>query len=198
MSQSNLLLATARRIATEERTVDGDQVHFQNVATVGLGLAPLYAGRYLRNGSSAALNVDGSTTPVAFALAAGDSEVLRVLGLQFVIQAATAPELTEFGDGAALTNGLTLLLLDSSAAAIVDVLDGEPVKSNLDLAAVCSSFEVVATSAAYAIVATLEFPIPLRIDGGAAETLRLTVSDNLTGLTSARCRALAYDEGALR
>lgn len=198
MSRSNILLATSARIATEERTRDAEQENYQHVAPVALGAAPIFAARYLRNGADAALDVDGSATPVAFDLIAGAAEMLRVLGLRIVIHSATAPELTDFGDGSALTHGLTLLLLGADEAAIVDLLDGEPVKSNLDLAAVCSSFEIVAAPGSWAIVATLDFPIPLRIDGAEQERLRLTVSDDLAGLTRVRCRAFAYDEGTLR
>ncbi len=201
MSRESLLFSNARRLATEMRTHEGNETHFQSVSPVAIGIVPTYAGRFLRNAGSEDMNVDGSTTAVAFKLEPGSDEVLRVLRLRLVIEHATAGELGEFGDAAALTNGIALAHLDADDAAIVDLLDGERIKTTLDLAVVCSSLEVLTGASSYATRATFDFPVPLRIgsdDNGGLEELRLTVADNLTGLTRMRAFVEAWDEGALR
>jgi hypothetical protein len=197
MSRSNILLSNSRRLATDERSRDSVFEHYQLIGAVAVGCAPVFAGSYLRAGDSADLAVDGSVTPVEYVLAPGGSEVLRIYRLRLVLQTATAAELTDFGDLAALTNGLTMEVVDADDAVVVDLLGGEPLKSNLDIVAACSSFEILAATS-HAILATFDLPVPVRLDGGTDERLILTVNDDLTGLARARCYADAFDEGSLR
>lgn len=198
MSQSNILLSNSRRIATELQTRDQQEEHYQHYAPVPIGVAPLYAGRWLRSGVSEDFAVDGSVTPVGFGLTAEDGSILRVYRLRLTIEAATQPEWEDFADLPPLAEGLALAVLDSDLAAIVDLLDGGALQSNADIAAVFSSFAVTQLGTSYAMVATLDFPVPLRLDGGAGESLRLTVSDDLSALSRARLWVDAYDEGELR
>lgn len=196
MSRSALLLANAFRVATEERTREGDAEHYQCMASVAVGAAPTYAGRFFRLSGSENFAVDGSTAKV-FEIVPGGSEVLRVSRLRFAIQCATAPAWDAFGDLEALANGLQLALVDEAGVAIVDLLNGERLTSNADLAAL-GDVAVSTLGSTHLVTATLDLTVPIRVDGGAAEALRCTVNDDLTGLTMARLRAEAVDEGALR
>lgn len=195
MSEANILLANSVRVASESRTRAGIAEHFQHVAPVAVGRVPLAGGAYLTSSSpSIEMGIDG-TTPVNFDLTPASDEVIRVNRLTLVlVQASAVLDLSKFGTITALTNGVTLKVLDTDAATVADLLGGYPLKSGNGIAAIFD-LDVFAQAAAYTLVGRLLLPQPVRLDGGAGERLRMTVADNLSALTRLRVRAdIAYED----
>ena len=196
MSRSNILLANSVRVASESRTRDSVAEHYQHMAPIAVGAGPLPAGKYLATSApSIEMAVNGSSTAVNFDFAPASDEVVRVNRLSMVMVSPSATlDMAQFGNLAALTNGITIKALDTDSAVILDLGGGQSFKSNNDLAALFD-LQIITQAAATTIVARLVLPQPIRLDGGVSERLRLVVADNLSALTRLRVRAdVAYED----
>lgn len=195
MSQNSIRLANDHRLASEQRTRDGVLVDYQEVAISHLGAQPLPLLKYFKNSSSVEMAVDG-TTPVSFDVAPADAEIYRIEKLVLVASLASSPTLSEFGDIAALSNGLSLGVYDSDEALIVDLLGGEAIKNNDDLA-VIGSIEAITLGATYSLRCEILLGSPVRLEAADSEKIRITVSDDLQAITRLRCTAIGRLETTL-
>ena len=194
MSAKGLKLTTNDVLLTEQITVDSQLMLVQALAAIKVGLQPRpLMAKLATSGGATNFGVDGSVTPVTFDLTPTDPNIYRIERLRLVVQAATAVGLSGLGDLGALANGLTLQVLDTNLAEIYDVLEGKPIKSGLDLAAL-GRVEPFAVGTDHVVVAEIALVSPIRLEAGLGERLRLTVSDNLGGLTRAELAALGCVE----
>ena len=76
------------------------------------------------------MDVNGSVTPVEFEHQVTVESWLN--GIQIALQASSVIDVTKFGNGNALPNGLLIELKDSSDVLLHDFTDGEPIKTNAD------------------------------------------------------------------
>lgn len=185
MSAENILLNSNVRLASERRTRDSVEEDFQRVTESHVGELPIPFADYF---ASSAPSDEMAAAAASYSIAPASAEVLRVHSIAILISTASAPEMTDFGDIAALTTGCLLQLLDTADAEIVDLLGGQPLKSNNDLATV-GAVTIHEQAASYTLRCLIDFPVPVRVDGGASEKLRITTQDSLSGLT--RMRAMA-------
>lgn len=200
MSESTIRLANDGRLASEQRTrsVGGSSVlvDYQEVAIANLGPQPLSLQKYFTNASSVEMAVDGST-PVNFDVAPADAEIYRIEKLVLVMVLSSSPTMLQFGNLAALANGLSIKVLDATDATIVDLLDGQDLKSNNDLATV-GDVTLHELGLSYTLKTTLVpvSPVRLQFPTAGAEKLRITVADDLlsTPITRMRCLALGRQE----
>lgn len=202
MSQDNILISDASRISSDSRsrTVNGKSLteHYQRMAEAHVGVVPLPLRSFLKTSAdSIEMAVNGSSAAVSFDLAPADPAIYRVKSLILSMSLASAATMTEFGDIAALTNGLTLQMLDTDEAEIVDLLGGQPLKSNNDIAGAGWTWSYVELSLTYSIQATFTPAAPIRIEGGDGERLRCVVQDDLSALTRMRLFADGWQEDSL-
>lgn len=201
MGDSNILLANDKRLASEERSRSVGSAthkeHYQKFAAVPVGALPLPLRRYLKeSGGSVEMAVDGSSTAVNFELAPGATEVFRVESIAFVVKLASAADFDKFGDLTALGNGLLVQTIDSDDSEIVDLLGGQAIKENFDLLSV-GSLALKSGAGSDGLQAVITPAVPIRLDGAASELLRVTVQDNLTGLTRFRAFVNGVKEDTL-
>lgn len=198
MSENGIRLANDHRLASEQRTrvIGGASqlVDYQEVSISNLGSQPLPLSKYMTNASSVEMAVDG-TTPVNFDLEPSGTEIFRIEKLVLVMVLVASPTLIQFGDQTALTNGLSLKILDTDDVEILDLLDGQNIKSNNDLATIGTITRHV-FSTTYTLKAVIQpsSPIRLEVPSAGAEKLRCTVSDNLSAITRMRMMALGRQE----
>jgi hypothetical protein len=182
MTRSHVELANAKRLASEQltRVLDGESYdeHFQHVVATPVGVVPRPLGLYLLAASSPDLAVDGSTTAVSYDLEPGSDDVYRVHRLTLLAQLSGAPTVSQFGNIAALTNGLLLEIVDPDDETIDDLLGSQPIRSNLDLATL-GTVSLETFGASYMLRSVIDFPVPLRLVGD-EHILRATVQDNIT------------------
>lgn len=200
MSASGIRLANEVRLAAEQRsrTLGGvaHLVDYQEVSLAHVGMQPLPLKRYLKDSEdsdSVEMRVDGST-PVNFDLTPATAEILRIEKLVLVMVLTASPTMVEFGDQAALSNGLTLKVIDSDGGTIVDLLDGEPILSNNDLTTV-GDLTAHILGSTYTLKTVIVPTSPIRLEetgDGEFEKLRLAVSDDLSESTITRMRMMAY------
>lgn len=195
MSRSNLLVSGDRRLATDTRSRTVGAVvydeHFQHVIPTPLGATPVLLSAFV-GGDEPDLNVDGSTDAVEKDLAPASDAIYRVSQVALILACSAAIEMTKFGDLAALTNGLKVEWRNADGV-VADLLAGQPAKTLNDLAAVFD-VGVAELGTSHTIRALLQLPVPMRLDGGAGELLRVTVQDDLSSLVRFRCHALGSTE----
>lgn len=197
MSAKSIMLANDGRLASEQRTrmIGGSAVNvdFQEVAIAHVGSQPLPCQKYFKNLTSVEMRVDGST-PVNFDVTPASAEILRIEKLVLVMVLTASPTMVQFGDQAALGNGISLQLLASDDTVITDLLDGMTVKSNNDLATV-GDLSLYEFGASYTLKTEIVPVSPIRLEEtstDAFEKLRLTVADNLAASTITRMRCMAF------
>lgn len=150
--------------------------------------------KYLLNGASAEMNVDGSSTPVTFELVPGSNEIYIVERLNFIMRDTGTIEPTGYGAGAALGAGIKIEWRDANDVVLLEYTDGLPIKNNYEWGALAGP-DAQAT----------EHPVGPGDDthnvrfslfkSGAPLTLRsghklvVVIQDNLTGLVLYRCQA---------
>jgi len=132
--------------------------------------------------------IDGSSTPQVFGLRPTASQLFVVSELLIAVQDTGAMTAALFGFATAIVNGLTLKVLDSASATLYDLFNGEPPKTNADLAKFFSDITVHSWGAGDEIfqgrLDLSKSGSPLVIDGAASQTLVATVQDDLTALVS--------------
>ena len=154
------------------------QVHFATATDL------LY--KYLKDGATIDMSVDGSSTPVKYKYTVPtDSRALITRVMIVILDKGPIP--TKFGGVATLTNGLDIQIFDSDGTTVlVDFLDGAPITQNAEfgcLAGVDIQIDAGAASDSLIVRWTLR-------DAGASAVLtegqifQMTVNDDLTGLDS--------------
>lgn len=142
--------------------------------------------KFLKNGASAEMNVNGSVTAVNFKYTATDTVLIERV-LFYMIDAGIG--YGEFGGlGSELTNGLEVKVFNASGVVLVDFMDGLTIKGNSDFAALAGS-DVTAADTVGTDCLPVRWTIskcgaPLILSVG--EYLNVKVQDNLTGLTKFR------------
>lgn len=146
----------------------------------------------LTAGPSSDMGVNGSVTPVEFEFTADGAVFLSSVAFS-LLDATSLP--TAFGGVAALTNGLTVELIDTDGTTVLhDFLAGLTVKKTADFAylgVVTVALSVDGSGDDHQqVVWDVErtFGAPLLLKSGQA--LRVTVQDDLTGLTEFQGMAL--------
>lgn len=150
---------------------------------------PYQSGDSISAGSTH-LNVDGSVTPQVFSIRAPDPGI-PIVGditrLIFILETATDPDWPDFGDLAALTNGIVLRKTDGTYHNIFNI------KSNAEIAAIMYDFEKIdkiAQLGTYGLKGRLTFGgqnkigVVVRLD--IDEDLELIIQDDLTSLLDFR------------
>ena len=201
MSANNLLLHNDARVATEQRSRSAGGVtyleEFQRLSSCPIGEMPLPLAVYMEAaGGSIEMAVDGSVTAAKFDVTPGVTDVFRIYSVALIMSLASAPEFTEFGNLAAIASGITIEAQESGGDTIVDLLGGQPLKSNNDLDAV-GRLDVRTGAASWSLRCELALHTPVRLDGAAGERLRATVADNLSGLTRLRAFVSGVSEATL-
>ena len=144
---------------------------------------------FFNNSGSNDLNVDGSSTPVHFDVEGDEScGLYRVTAS--LVNSGLRP--TRFGGLTELVNGITIKLVDSVGATILDFLDGVSIKKDADWTFLTGVDGIIIASAGddhLSIRWTISKGIGdiLRLTTG--EKIRITVNDNLTSITEFRAFA---------
>lgn len=130
-------------------------------------------------------NVDGSITPVVFKLEArGDEDGLEVARLIAFVRDTGSFDSGSYGNGVAMTNGITIGVYDANDILLTDILDGKAILTNVDWKR--ASYDITvstfgagseAMSIRWTFTAAGE-PITLR----SGRYIGVTINDNLTGL----------------
>lgn len=139
------------------------------------------------------MNVNGGVTPVPFYYTVNPPFKLLVTSFLVVI-ADVKIDPGDFGGQPALTNGLELLVTDSTGKKQVDVFGGIPVKRNLDLAFLTGiDFKVDRGAKSEVLIAELTLAssnIVTSIYPGFSVVM--TVRDDLSLITSMECRIKGF------
>lgn len=192
MAEWSIPTASQERLQTERRsqTEGGNSqvVHFQGVAPIGVGVAPRPEPRYLVNGASSDMGVDG-TGGINFDLVPGTNEVLRVLGVRLTLRSTSALSFANIG-GVSPAGGTGIKLQITDGAAIThELLAGDEVLAIRDLLPHASRFELFDSS--LILVADLMFPSIARLVDGSTLFLRASHSADLSPASIATLTMLA-------
>ena len=187
MTATNLPLINGARLEATQRSSDGVPLLIP-LHKPARGITPdavIAAALELGGDGSAAINVDGSTTPAVFRFDAPSAKVSTVVALGLVLVDGAIVE-AGLGGLAALATGAGLRLTITTAdGELVDLLGGGELCNHADLIAYGWRVEFLGTTH---VAARLELPAP--IDLGPGQRLALTVRADLSGLTAARLVAL--------
>lgn len=142
--------------------------------------------KWLREeGGSRNAAVNGSSTPVLFEYTSTEDTVEVARLIISIVDSGTF-DAEKYGNGLVLTNGIKLEVINSEGGVVLDLLDGEEIKTNADWQAMCFDFHYndIGTGDNVAVMRwTFERAgEPLLLPEGSK--LRITVQDNLTGLTA--------------
>jgi hypothetical protein len=139
--------------------------------------------KFLRNGGSEEMNVNGSVTPAAFEFSATGKTHLITHLVVHIQDGGITP--TEFaGLGSALSNGLLISVYDTDGTTeLLDITDGHPITDNGEFAHLQSEAPVITVPAAGDddLHAVIDFEGGLLLDPG--QSVRVTVRDDLTAVT---------------
>lgn len=130
--------------------------------------------------------VDGSTTPVAFRYVAPASGAKLMRCLIFYSDTGSF-DATKFGNGITMTAGLEFAVVDSDGSTVkLDLLNGETIKTNADISAVCfDTSHLTMGTGPETNAARWTFSkagAPLELETG--DSFTVTVNDNLSGLNT--------------
>ena len=142
--------------------------------------------KWLReSGGSRDAAVNGSITPVLFEYTSLEDTTELTRLIVSIVDSNTF-EATQYGSRILLPNGLKVELIDAQGAVILDLLDGEVIHSNAEWQAMCFDWHYnsvgVGDNVAVARWTLEKAGEPLYLKVG--EKFRVTVQDDLTGLTS--------------
>ena len=141
--------------------------------------------KWLRDGASRDLNVDG-TTPVVFEWVNDGPTPAMIHRLLVFIRDTGTFDAELYGNGVILTNGILVRVVDEVDAVMLDLLDGEAIHTNSEWQALSFDFSYndIGTGDN---TATIRWTFaksgdPIRIYPG--WKLQMTVRDNLVGLVA--------------
>lgn len=162
-----------------------------------MGVTPLYGQIpfkvHLLNGSSKAMNVNGSVTPVVFSYTATEDQVIT--SIKFILEDSGTNSLNTFGAIASLTNGC---IIEAVIDGNTEDMTVSAMKDNADLMGLCTDCRFQNVPVISVLGGTLTatgftnsektFAGEWTLDHGLAmkdgDIIRLTVRDNLTGLNT--------------
>lgn len=135
------------------------------------------------------MNVNGSVTPVTFKVTAAANELLIVNRAIIFIKDSGSLDADSYGNGLALTNGITGSVIKSDATEI-PMFGQHPVKTNGDWAAYCYDIADHSFGIGDSI---LSARYTFTRDGGPiglmpGDSLEVYINDDLTGLTGHHIR----------
>ncbi len=136
---------------------------------------------YLKNAGSAAMNVNGSVTPVVFEYVVSSSFYFGLAEINLVISdAAITP--VKFGGITALSNGITWQVVDASNTLLYDFCPGGNIKQNAEFGNIGGTTIVLTGGADQISVTWRTSTAGISAILQAGWKVRVTVRDNLTGL----------------
>jgi len=157
-----------------------------------------------QGGAAVEFTDDGSgtstmETPFRFYAEAQAGQILRIARLLVHIEDATVWSAANYGNlAAALTVGITVHTEDSSGATIIDLTNGDPVKSNADWGKFCYDVSYVAFGAGNDFLqARWTFTKSgqyIRLDGDTGDNLAVVLNDNFSGLVTHKFLVQGYVE----
>lgn len=142
-----------------------------------------YFFNYLENGGSRDLNVNGSSTSVAFTDGPTGSEMWFITELVIVLQDGGNLDVSDYGALNSLTNGVLFdQTRDSVAYQIANI------QTNHELAMMFSGKSLEGSSQGFLndaniFIGTFRIEPEITLLGSTSDVLRVTVRDNLTGLS---------------
>lgn len=139
------------------------------------------------------MSVNGAVTPQSFDYVVPAGKRAIVQQVNFVIRCSSDPVADGFGNGAALTNGVTIQFLDTGLVLKKDPLDGSVIQRNEDWAGLGGAQTVLDVTGDMVVV---EWFLPTPIALAAAQRLRVQVRDDLSGLEDFRAKIMGYEENA--
>jgi hypothetical protein len=190
MAADVMLLANGDAIATDSVSVATGNTtrtaHRQVVVTVpaadpsvsALPPGQRFSAPLLGPAASTSLVVDGSTTPVVFTWSPPSSRAAVIAELVLMFAPAAAAVADGFGAAAALANGLLLELVIGG-----ETVEAWIVRRHVDAVAFGGALELLPAG-------QLALRLPLGIELGDADQVRVTVSDNLTAIGTLRAYAV--------
>jgi hypothetical protein len=141
------------------------------------------------DGTNFLANVNGSVTPVPFWYGPASTERTAVHRLIVEIEDNATITADNYGGVSALTNGITVKVIqgnESTGVVVTDLLDGDPIKNHVNWAAHCYDVtEHTYGSGNNFVVVRWTFAKsgrPLILDGRINEKLVVTVNDDLSTL----------------
>lgn len=141
-------------------------------------------------------NEDYSITPDIFFIQPAAGKVFQISRM-IVTMRDTNMQWGQYGGLAALTNGVQVRVQDDSST-LIDITDGEKVKSNGAWGSRCFDAEISAPAAGdtffhcrWTFALSGQF---IRLEGDANERLEVVLNDNFTGLISHAFQVHGYDE----
>ncbi len=177
---SEIVLANGRRIATHPITDAGSTVqrHLQRVIVEPAGEVAVALAAYLRtSGASESGAADFSSSAGTFFVAPDEGEIYRIDSLVVQMRAPSGQTCDpgKYGHLTALTAGVLLRVWDEDDGLLLDITDGQSIKTNDDWAMLGET-----VLGARALTCRIRFPVPLRLEFG--ERLEVTLQENLSTL----------------
>lgn len=131
-------------------------------------------------------NLDFNAAPDIFYIQPPSINVFYLNRMIVSIGDTAAMQAQEYGNlGAALSNGITIKLVDDSGT-ILDVCGGIPVATNADWGRMCFDVDVKTWGAGNELLVSrwtfAKAGYPIRLDGSKNERLEVSFSDDLDGL----------------
>lgn len=145
----------------------------------------MFFSRHMRDAAgSEDMAVNGSVTPVEFTLEPRAGEKALILSQAVITIVDTGNfDSGSYGNNVILTNGILVELVSDTGVVLVDLLDGDPVKTNPEWAQNTGNLTLY-TFGSGDNVATIVWNAPgNQIILDANTILRVTIQDDLTGLS---------------
>ena len=140
------------------------------------------------------MNVDGSSTPVAFSYANTTEDLYVLSRANWSIRDAN-PTAIKFGGLAELTNGLLMRVMNAEGKIVLDMLDGFPLTKNLDFGILAGTDWARDVAAGAADVVTVKWTFARtgkRLLLPAGHKFQVVVQDNLTTLDEFKVMVQGY------
>jgi len=151
-----------------------------------------YFAGALTNGASRDMNVNGSSTSVNFTYSAPGSAIVYLTSLRLIMLDPGTQAISAFGSIAGgLSNGLRLTWqINGSVYNFATFTNNGEIAVFFDysgallLQGFLDDYD--------ATILTLNFPVPITLDGGQSDYIRWVVQDNLTPITSMQSAVIGY------
>jgi len=143
------------------------------------------------------MNVNGSVTPQKFYFQPSASRVCELHRMLIEVDDNAAAGVDEFGAAMALTNGVLIRVIDSGENVILDLLDGEAIKSNGDWAKHCYDAQNIGINLSGDDIWTVRWSFdragqPLWFPVGHDYRLEVVIQDDLTSLVDFHIMVQGY------
>lgn len=172
---------------------NGNQFSSLNPLQVRNNPSPLvdviYKTNKMLNGSSQAMNVDGSVTPQNFSFTSGIGETWYLEELHLLMSDSGSNNIDEFGNLAgilggsgSLTNGLLLQIQSKGVA--------QDYTNLIDNGDIATAFDIIwspPNGSAFlndvnSVICVLKFQVPIKIQNSTSDYVRWVVRDNISGI----------------